>query len=386
VQRGARICLPGFDGSKAASAALPGLYDLAVNRAAQLITADDIAEIQGSDLPWRALSGCRVAVTGASGFIGSYFARTLLELHPAGLVNAPVEVLAVVRNQRHGEAVFADQWDNENFHLVEWDLRTLGVPELGDVHYVLHAASQASPIYYERDPVGTMLPNTIGTAALLEALRRSHNPRGLLFVSSGEVNGAVESELIGESDYGVLDPTTLRACYSEGKRAAETLCVAWTHQHDLPTYIARLGHTYGPGLSAEDGRVFADFAYNVARGENIVMKSDGSARRGYCYVSDAVAGLFTVLLKGAAATPYNISNPRTGELSVLELAELLTAMYPEKHLSVDRTAREDEHYLPSPYSRIVLDTAELERLGWQPHIEPGVGFRRMIDAISGDLG
>ena len=103
----------------------------------------------------------------------------------------------------------------------------------------------------------------------------------------------------------------------------------------MPTYIVRPFHTYGPGLQANDGRVFADFVFSVLRGENIVMTSDGSARRAFCYATDAIAGFFTVLLIGQPALPYNVANP-VGELSVIELAELLVDLYPEKRLAVER--------------------------------------------------
>ena len=160
----------------------------------------------------------------------------------------------------------------------------------------------------------------------------------------------------------------------------ETLCVAWHQQHKLPTYIVRPFHTYGPGLLADDGRVFADFAYNVVRGENIVMMSDGSARRAFCYASDAVAGFFTVLLNGEPATPYNVANP-DGELSVLELAELLVAIFPEKGLQVERRLPPgDRNYLASTFSRLIPDVRKLQALGWSAQVAPAQGFCRMIEA------
>jgi dTDP-glucose 4,6-dehydratase len=245
----------------------------------------------------------------------------------------------------------------------------------------LHVASQASPRFYGTDPVGTLLPNAVGTAALLEALRRSPSPKAFLFVSSSEVYGAVSgSGSLAENDYGRVDPATVRACYAESKRLGETLCVAWHAQHGLPTYIVRPFHTYGPGLEPEDGRVFADFVFNVLRGENIVMSSDGSARRAFCYVSDAIAGFLTVLLAGQPAMPYNVANP-DAELSVMDLAELLVGLYPEKHLRVERRAPPGgASYLASTYSRLVPDVSRLQALGWRAEVNPATGFRRMIEA------
>jgi len=160
------------------------------------------------------------------------------------------------------------------------------------------------------------------------------------------------------------------------------MCLAWHQQYGIPTFIVRPFHTYGPGLQANDGRVFADFVFNVLRNENIVMHSDGSARRAFCYASDAIAGFFSVLLKGTPAQAYNVANPG-GELSVMELAELLVGLYPAKHLAVDRRhALDSPGYIPSAYSRLVPDVARLSALGWTAQIAPPAGFRRMIEAYT----
>ncbi len=341
----------------------------------------DIAEVLARPLPWDRLSGTRVLVTGAGGFLGGYLVRTLLALHGAGRVDTPVQVVAMVRDIAAARTRYADLLQHPGFTLMAWDLNRLAVPEIGACHYVLHAASQASPRFYGSDPVGTALPNTVGTTALLQALQRSPVARGFLFVSSSEVYGSVPREAtLDEARYGTVDPAQLRACYAESKRMGETLCVAWHHQHGLPTFIVRPFHTYGPGLLANDGRVFADFAFNVVRGENIVMTSDGSARRAFCYAADAVAGFFTVLLCGQPATAYNVANP-AAELSVMELAELLVRLFPEKGLRVERHAPPaGTPYLASAYSRLVPDVGRLAVLGWRPLVDPHSGFRRMIEA------
>lgn len=341
----------------------------------------DVAVIAARDLPWEKLSGARVAVTGAGGFLGGYLLRTLLALHRLGKVAQPVQVVAMVRDAARARTSLGGLLEQRGLELLEWDLNRIAVPELGQVNYVLHAASQASPRFYGTDPVGTLLPNTVGTAGLFEALRASSDPRGFLFVSSSEVYGAVASqEGLAETHYGIVDPATVRACYAESKRMGETMCLAWGQQYGLPAYIVRPFHTYGPGLTPHDGRVFADFAFNVVRGENIVMNSDGSARRAFCYAGDAVAGFFSVLLKGTPGLAYNVANP-AGELSVMELAELLVGLFPEKGLHVERRVPTDANaYLQSTYNRLVPDVARLQSLGWKAGITPSQGFRRMIEA------
>lgn len=347
------------------------------------ILEEDLRAILARDLPWHALSGKRIVLTGAGGFLGGYLVRTLLALHRVGKVSEPLQVVAPVRNVERAKAKLRDCLGDTQLCLVHGDLNDIAVPALGDVHYVIHNASQASPRYYGSDPVGTMLPNTVGTAALLDVLRRSSDPRGMLFVSSSEVYGAVSSEsYLREQDYGIVDPMGLRACYAESKRAGEALCVAFHHQHRIPAWVVRPFHTYGPGLAPDDGRVFSDFAYNVARNEHIVMNSDGSARRAFCYASDAVAGFFTVLLRGEPAHAYNVANQR-GELSVMELAELLVGLFPQKALRVEhRVAADPTGYLRSSVNRIVPDTTRLESLGWRAEVSPALGFKRMIETLA----
>lgn len=345
------------------------------------VWSEDTVAVLSRDLPWHMLSGLSIAVTGAGGFLGGYLVRVLLGLRAAGLVERPVSVIALVRDVERARDRLSLPVDNPDLELRPWNLIDIAVPDLGDCHYVLHAASQASPRYYGIDPVGTLMPNTVGTASLLRALQRGADPRGLLFVSSSEVYGQVVGDrTLAENDYGELDPATVRACYAESKRMGETLCVAWHEQYGLPTYIVRPFHTYGPGLLADDGRVFADLTYNVIRGENIVVTSDGSARRAFCYASDAIAGFFTVLLQGQPATPYNIANP-DGELSVIELAELLVGLYPDRGLKVERRKPPDDRkYLASNVSRVIPDVRRLSGLGWSSQVDPHQGFRRMIEA------
>lgn len=307
-------------------------------------------------------------ISGAAGFLGGALARELL--------TRGERVTALVRSDARARERLADIADRIAFF--EWDLNRIAVPELPPgVTHVIHAASQASPRFYGPDPVGTAMPNAVGTAALLEAAAKA-KVQGFLFVSSSEVYGAASSDQpLEETAFGPLDPATQRACYAESKRMGETLCVAWHAQHGLPTYIVRPFHTYGPGLTRMDGRVFADFAFAVAEGRPIVMTSDGSARRAFCYVSDAVDGLLTVLAKGQPATPYNLANPNA-ELSVKELAELLVGLYPGARLE---QRPPPGGYLPSPFNRLIPDISRLRALGWQPRIGAADGFRRFIDHI-----
>lgn len=342
----------------------------------------DAAEVLAQDLPWHRFSGRRIVVTGAGGFVGGHLLRALLALQDSGRLETPLTAVAPVRSIERTRARLEAIADHPRLELVEWDFNSIALPDLGDLHFVIHAASQSSPKHFGPDPVGTAIPNGVGTAALLTALQASSDPQGFLFVSSGAAYGAVQPGTpVAEGDYGVLDPLDPSWIYGESKRYGETLCAAWSLQYGLHTTIGRLGHTYGAGLQSDDGRAFVDFAYAAARGEPIVLLSDGSVVRPYCYISDAVAGLFAVLLRGATGNAYNVSNPR-GELSILELAELISGLSPTPGLEVSRRVRADDSgYLPNPVAKASVDVSKLEAIGWRATVLPEEGFRRMLDSL-----
>jgi len=203
-----------------------------------------------------------------------------------------------------------------------------------------------------------------------------------MYFSSSEVYGAVlNGDNIDESMYGVIDPTQVRSCYAESKRMGETMCVSFAHQYKVPVSIVRPFHTYGPGLSFDDGRVFADFVANIVKGEDIVMNSDGSAIRSFCYLADATIGFFTVLLKGENSMAYNVGNPG-GAVSIKELADLLVNLYPQKKLKAVFKKPESETYLQSYFNRLCPVIEKIKLLGWQPVTTLHEGFKRTIDSYT----
>ncbi len=333
----------------------------------------DLDAIRARPLPWDQLSGGTVLVTGASGMIPSYVAYSLLALNDAA--GAGITVLGLVRNGDKARRILADVIDRPDFRLIEQDVTApLDPPDRLDL--VVHGASAARPAHHATNPVGTIKANLQGTFNLLDLCVRAGCPRFAL-MSSAEVYGRQPpgTDLITEDSYGSVDILNPRSCYSEGKRAAETITTSYVAQHGIGGTIARFGHIYGPGMALDDGRVQADFAADVIAGRDIVLNSDGSATRTYTYVADAVAGMWYAILSGDELA-YNIADPR-GMVSIRELAEAFARVRPGKNLrAVTRRSSDGRSY--NPVKGQALDSTRLAALGWRPEVGLADGIDRTI--------
>jgi nucleoside-diphosphate-sugar epimerase len=308
--------------------------------------------------------------------------ETLLYLS-ASVLSAPARVIALVRTAERAYDRFAAYLGRSDFQIVVQDVcQPISFPDRLD--FIIHAASHASPRFYRVDPVGTLSPNVIGTHQLLSAAS-SRGVGSFLFFSSGEVYGidTQAPRAISESDYGYIDLTDIRSCYAESKRMGEAMCVAWAHQFKVPTKVVRPFHTYGPGMRLDDGRVFADFVRDILNGGPIVLHSDGSARRCFCYLADATSAFFTVLLRGEEGQAYNVANPGA-ECSIAELASRLAQVFTQDDITVERRHRADSAYMPSPIPVTRPSIAKIGALGWKPNVTIEDGFRRTVESYRAD--
>jgi nucleoside-diphosphate-sugar epimerase len=343
------------------------------------VVEEDLNLIVSSTLPWERLFRKTVLISGASGFVPAYMLETLLYLNETQ--RAGIRVIALVRNYERAMERLGYLSERPDLTMVVQDVRD---PYRGPkgIHFVVHAASQASPKYYRTDPTGTFETNVLGTLRMLETARAEES-EGLLLFSSGDVYGNRQNPSlpIDEQSFGSLDPLNIRSCYGEGKRASETLCACWHAQFDVPAKIVRLSHTYGPGMRLDDGRVFADFVADIVAGRDIVLKSDGSALRPFCYLADATVAFFTVLLSGKSGEAYNVGSD--SEVSVLELAEMLCALFPERGCRVTRQDRRpNDPYVASQNSIGHFDISKIKSLGWEPRTTIYEGFRRTVESYA----
>lgn len=348
------------------------------------VIREDLEEIYARDIGWGALGGKSVLVTGAYGMLASYVMYMLLYLREEKHIS--VSPIAAVRDRGRFAGRFGGFPGAERVAVIESDLSGALRTDM-PVDYIVHAASLASPQHYGVRPIDVLLPNVVGSYHLLN-LAAEKRAEGYLLFSTGDVYGAPEgASAVTESDYGAMDPLDIHNCYGESKRMAETMCMAFLRQKGVPVKIARIWHTYAPTMDiAGDPRVFSSFVGNIVRGEDIVMKSDGASRRSFCYISDAVAGYFTVLLKGEAGVAYNVCN-ESQTVSVAELAETLAGLYPERGIGVVRKKRDaGESYSENILLKgreAVPSSAKLRGLGWEPVVDIRTGFGRVVRYIEG---
>lgn len=342
------------------------------------VILEDMEDIYSRKLSVEELFGSSIMIAGATGMLASYLCYYLLWLNEEK--NAEINILALVRSREKCLRVFGDYARRGYFHIYDDPLsEKLQIRE--PVDYIIHAASLASPQYYKHNPVEVALPNAVGTYHLLE-LAREKKVRGFLYFSTGDVYGKMP-EGIGEfeeAQIGIMDPLDEHSCYGGSKRMGEIWCASYAREYGIPTRMARIAHTYAPTMdAAKDPRVFASFMKCLLDERDIVMLSDGTAKRSFCYIADAIAGYLLILLRGKDGEAYNVANTREF-LSIGELAEKLASLEPEKDIRVIRKERpKDDVYMENRSNHEnIMSAAKLEALGWRCQYGVERGFRQVL--------
>ena len=335
------------------------------------IIRDDMKNIIQKDLPWENLCRKKILLTGASGMLASYIAETLLNL-PFQL-----ELYALVRNLDKAKLRFSKYLSDPRLHLISADICQDNFADFPKCNIILHYGSIPRPD--NNIPVDVAAPNIVGTWNLLQYARRCPGFEQFIFCSSAGVYGRnTTCGAVAETSPVVLEPLSVQSCYPISKTAGENSCILFDSQYDIPCKILRYTHTYGPGVDLNnDPRSFASFLANVLRGEDITLTSAGKQTRCFCYIADATEAFFRVLLKGERRNAYNISAPEN-RISILELAQLLVGLVPERKLQVKTCQKINVGGFVPMNAEFVIDTDKMKKLGFTPVTSIREGFRRTL--------
>ena len=354
-----------------------GLSESATPTKVNSIIESDMARVIEDCKHIDSLRNQTILITGATGLIAKNLVFFLLELNKAK--NTNIKVIALVRNPEKAQRVFADYAGNPNLVFLKQDVCD-PIEIEGKVDYIFHAAGSASAHAIKTNPTGIIRANTIGTMNVLE-LARMKGVKKVIFPSTREIYGKVEGkDLISESDMGLIDPMDGRNCYPESKRLAEAMFKSYQNQYGVPFNILRIAHTYGPGMELyNDGRVMADFMEAAVESKDIILNSDGTARRSFCYVSDTVEGIIDVMILGENGEAYNLANETEPEM-IRDVAQMICDLYPEKGMSVQFSNPSDEvkkGYVS--YKIVQLNTSKIQELGWNPKVRLKDGLKRTVE-------
>lgn len=349
-----------------------------------MIVQQDVHEMMAESLDWELLRAKSVLITGAYSMLGTYLAYLLLSLNQEK--NLETEVFLLGRNEDTLRSRFKEFSHDTHCHLLCQDVIDPILIDRAD--YIFHFAGNCSPYYICNEPVDILRTNLLGTFSVMELAKRCHSKR-VIIASTREVYGDVtkqESVLaqlksgvaatIVETTFGGFDSIDNRSCYPESKRAEESIARSYYLQYGVPFNSIRMAHIYGPGMKTEqDGRVMSDFIGDAIHGRDIVLHSDGSAERAFCYLSDAIIGILHVAFKGEPGEAYNLSNESESQ-PISEVAQkVCNASQHDIHVRFE-DANTRAGYCQ--YPRVALDNHKIQRLGFTPKVKLADGISRTL--------
>jgi UDP-glucuronate decarboxylase len=352
---------------------------------------EDLEQVAKSLGKQREFDESVVLVTGCAGFVGFYLMHFLTRYAEA----VGIRKVIGIDNLVLGRPLWLDELKtrySDKLSLHSLDIGNQEIRKLRDVEkadFVIHMASIASPVFYRAHPIETIDGNVWGLRRLLDYFK-DKTLRDFLFFSSSEVYGDPSPKDVptDETYRGNVMAMGPRACYDESKRFGETLCYVFAEQYGLPITIVRPFNVYGPGMKLTDGRVPADFARSIVQNSDILIRSDGTPRRTFCYVSDALAG-FLKALAFRKFDCFNIGIDKP-EISITELARIYME---EGGIVFNYSGRvryeksHDEQYLThSPSRRCPNIQKARTMLGYDPHIEVREGVNRFLRFLAEERG
>jgi len=321
------------------------------------------------------LEGKTVLIAGGKGFLGTYFVNVLNRINET--LHTPMKIVIIdnLITSKERESIL-----NPNVTLLKQDIsESFDFPD--DLDYIIHAASIASPPTYRKFPIKTVDVNYQGTRNLLEIARKK-KIKSMLLLSSSEIYGDPEVVPTPESYQGKVSCTGPRACYDESKRLAETISILYFQQYKVPVKIARPFNVYGPYLNLTDGRIIPDFMKNAIEKSEIVIHSDGSPTRSFCYVSDAIRAFFKLLFSNHDGMICNVGNNE--EISVSNVAKMIQKTI-GKSISINMIKSDDPNYTTDNPQRRCPDLSLIKKsVNYTPQINLEEGLKRVYNWYKGN--
>lgn len=333
----------------------------------------DIIEAASLPIHWERFENKKILITGATGMIASVIIDIFMYRNREKKQNT--KIIAVSRNEGKAKNRFEAYWENPYFTYLQHDV-TEPLPEIGEVDYMLHAASNTHPKAYALDPIGTITANVEGTYQLL-SYASTHTCERFLFFSSVEIYGENNGDIdkFGEKDLGYIDCNTVRAGYPESKRLGEALCNAFSAQLGQDFVIGRFSRVYGPTMAASDSKAIAQFIQKAIEGKDIVLKSRGEQLYSYTYVVDAATAAVYLLLYAPKGSAMNVAD-RSSDIQLKDLAALLASEAGTQ--VVFELPDEVERAGYSTATKAILETTSIEGLGWRPQTPIAKGIHKTV--------
>ena len=307
----------------------------------------------------------RILVTGGAGFIGSHLCEKLLNLGH--------EVICVDNFFTGSKQNIDHVSAHKRFEFIRHDIT---FPLYLEIDQIYNLACPASPVHYQYDPVQTIKTSVHGSINMLGLAKRTG--ARILQASTSEVYGDPTVHPQPESYVGSVNPIGSRACYDEGKRAAETLFFDYHRQHQADIRIVRIFNTYGPNMAKNDGRVVSNFIVQALRGDPITLYGDGKQTRSFCYVNDLVSGLIMMMNQKKSLGPLNMGNPE--EVTIFDLANEIVQLTSSKSKITYKPLPEDD-----PIQRKPDITLAKKILGWEPQVNRDIGMTKTIEYFKKQL-
>lgn len=340
------------------------------------ILNNDITYFVDSFELYNSLKDKKFLITGSTGLIGSIMVRCLIALNEK--YNLNIRITCLVRSMSKAKNMF--EKTNTELSFYECDLSIYSSFDYleRDIDYIIHCANPTASLFFVNHPVETLNAAICGSHSLLEYSRKNHIS-GFVYISSLEVYGTIadDTSFITEEQQGYINPLDVRSSYSMGKRTVECMCHAYAKEYNIPIKIARLTQTFGAGISADDNRVFAQFARSIINNEDIILHTKGQSSKPYCYTIDAVSAILYILLKGNNGEAYNVANEET-YISIKNMAEFLRKEF-NSAINVIIDIKENMGY--SPVTKLKLATDKIKLLGWTPHYNLCQMFDKLISSM-----